>query len=157
MASSTAPVAPRSVIETRSIDYIPENERHGSAFGQFTLWLGVNLNITAIVTGALAVVLPAFLMFGKADIWPRGSVQWVELVFLGLVSTALGMYWWNKGACMVRVSTLAVMNNMSVPVGLLINLLFWNQNEPLGRLLIGGLVIVFAVWISRLDRRAVTV
>ena len=57
MARSTAPVAPRSVIETRSIDYIPENERHGSAFGQFTLWLGVNLNITAIVTGALAVVL----------------------------------------------------------------------------------------------------
>ena len=57
MTRSHAPVAPRPVIETRSIDYIPENERHGSAFGQFTLWLGVNLNITAIVTGALAVVL----------------------------------------------------------------------------------------------------
>lgn len=57
MALSDAPVAQRSVIETRSIDYIPENERHGKAFGQFTLWFGVNLNITAIVTGALAVVL----------------------------------------------------------------------------------------------------
>ena len=122
----------------------PSDSPHYRRFGFFYL-------------GALAVVLPAFLMFGKADFWPRGSVQWVVLVFLGLVSTALGMYWWNKGACMVRVSTLAVMNNMSVPVGLLINLLFWNQNEPLGRLLIGGLVIVFAVWISRLDRRAVTV
>ncbi len=45
------------LIETRSIDYIPEAERHGSLYSQFTLWLGANLQITAIVTGALAVVL----------------------------------------------------------------------------------------------------
>ena len=43
--------------ETRSIDYIPENERHGHPVSQFTLWFGGNLQITAIVTGALAVVL----------------------------------------------------------------------------------------------------
>ncbi|HEX4503273.1 MAG TPA: cytosine permease [Scandinavium sp.] len=43
--------------ETRSIDYIPDNERHGHIFSQFTLWFGGNLQITAIVTGALAVVL----------------------------------------------------------------------------------------------------
>ncbi|MFV9669647.1 purine-cytosine permease family protein [Pantoea sp. KXB25] len=43
--------------ETRSIDYIPLRERHGHPFSQFTLWFGGNLQITAIVTGALAVVL----------------------------------------------------------------------------------------------------
>jgi len=43
--------------ETRSIDYIPPSERHGHSFSQFTLWFGGNLQITAIVTGALAVVL----------------------------------------------------------------------------------------------------
>ncbi len=46
-----------SFIENRSIDFIPENERHGGVFAQFTLWFGANLQITAIVTGALAVVL----------------------------------------------------------------------------------------------------
>ncbi|WP_202211129.1 purine-cytosine permease family protein [Pseudomonas paraversuta] len=45
------------LIEKRSIDYIPESERHGRLISQFTLWLGANLQITAIVTGALAVVL----------------------------------------------------------------------------------------------------
>lgn len=45
------------IAETRSIDYIPDNERHGHIFSQFTLWFGGNLQITAIVTGALAVVL----------------------------------------------------------------------------------------------------
>ncbi|MCY1328222.1 NCS1 nucleoside transporter family protein [compost metagenome] len=50
-------MAGKSLIETRSIDYIPESERHGRLFSQFTLWFGANLQITAIVTGALAVVL----------------------------------------------------------------------------------------------------
>ena len=45
------------MIETRSIDYIPDAERHGGLASQFTLWLGANLQITAIVTGALAVIL----------------------------------------------------------------------------------------------------
>ena len=50
-------MAGKSLIETRSIDYIPQAERHGRLFSQFTLWFGCNLQITAIVTGALAVVL----------------------------------------------------------------------------------------------------
>lgn len=45
------------LIERRSIDHIPESERHGKLYSQFTLWMGANLQITAIVTGALAVVL----------------------------------------------------------------------------------------------------
>jgi len=38
-------------------------------------------------------------------------------------------------------------------VGLLINLLIWNQHEALGRLFLGGSVILMAVWISRLGVR----
>ncbi len=48
---------PQSMIEARSIDYIPDAERHGGLASQFTLWLSANMQITAIVTGALAVVL----------------------------------------------------------------------------------------------------
>jgi NCS1 family nucleobase:cation symporter-1 len=50
-------------VERRSIEVIPEGERHGSAWSQFTLWSGANLQITAIVTGALAVV------FGANAVW----------------------------------------------------------------------------------------
>jgi hypothetical protein len=53
----------------------------------------------------------------------------------------------------VNGGTLAVMNNLHVPVGLLINLLIWNQHEALGRLFLGGAVILMAVWISRLGVR----
>ncbi|MGW0547642.1 purine-cytosine permease family protein [Streptomyces altiplanensis] len=52
-----------SLVERRSIDVVPDSERHGTAFSQFTLWLGANLQITAVVTGALAVV------FGGGALW----------------------------------------------------------------------------------------
>jgi nucleobase:cation symporter-1, NCS1 family len=55
--------SPPALIEIRSIDYIPEAERHGGLASQFTLWLAANLQITAIVTGALAVV------FGGDVLW----------------------------------------------------------------------------------------
>lgn len=57
VTSSRAQPQPRRLIETRSIDYIPDAERHGRVFSQFTLWFGGNLQITAIITGALTVVL----------------------------------------------------------------------------------------------------
>lgn len=57
MALGNDRASSKPLIERRSIDYIPEAERHGRLLSQFTLWLGANLQITAIVTGALAVVL----------------------------------------------------------------------------------------------------
>lgn len=50
-------------IETRTIDVVPAGERHGTPRNQFTLWFGANMQITAIVDGALAVV------FGADALW----------------------------------------------------------------------------------------
>src|SRR5579859_2681305 len=57
MSASNDRASSKPLIERRSIDYIPEAERHGRLLSQFTLWLGANLQVTAIVTGALAVIL----------------------------------------------------------------------------------------------------
>ncbi len=57
MANTSKPAAGGGLIEVRSIDFIPDTERHGGLLSQFTLWLSANMQITAIVTGALAVVL----------------------------------------------------------------------------------------------------
>ena len=51
------------MVETRTIDVVPDSERHGNARSQFTLWFGANMQITAIVDGALAVV------FGSDALW----------------------------------------------------------------------------------------
>lgn len=43
-------------IETRSVDYIPDELRHGSAKNLFTLWFGANMQVIGVITGALAVL-----------------------------------------------------------------------------------------------------
>ncbi|HZS75885.1 MAG TPA: cytosine permease [Ktedonobacteraceae bacterium] len=45
------------VVEHHSIDYIPETERHGRPFSLFTLWFSANMQVTTVVTGAIAVSL----------------------------------------------------------------------------------------------------
>ena len=104
--------------------------------------------------GALIVVLPAWLLLGNPQRLPTTDVQWGVLVWMGLLATALGQFWWNKGATQVDAGTLAVMNNLSVPVGLLINLLAWNTEEDLLRLTVGGLIIVGSLWVNRLGRKS---
>lgn len=103
--------------------------------------------------GALLVVLPAWLLLGNPQRLPNTDLQWGVLVWMGLLATALGQFWWNKGATLVDAGTLAVMNNLSVPMGLLINLLFWNTEEDLLRLTVGGLIIIGSLWVNRLGRK----
>ncbi|AQS41973.1 MAG: Permease for cytosine/purines uracil thiamine allantoin [Candidatus Tokpelaia hoelldobleri] len=51
--------ASNRLVEGRTIDRVPECERHGTAKNQFTLWMATTLQITAVVDGALAVVFGA--------------------------------------------------------------------------------------------------
>ncbi|MDP3539440.1 MAG: carboxylate/amino acid/amine transporter [Azonexus sp.] len=106
--------------------------------------------------GALVLTLVSFWLFGNAARLPQTATQWGVLVWMGLFATALGMFWWVKGSLRVDAGTLAVMNELHVPAGLLVNLLIWNRNADLPRLLAGGLVILASLWINQLGRRAVS-
>jgi NCS1 family nucleobase:cation symporter-1 len=44
-------------IETRTIDYIPAEERHGKPRDLFPLWFASNMHLTAIVSGGLCIAL----------------------------------------------------------------------------------------------------
>lgn len=51
------------VLESHSIDWIPESERHDPVWSLFTIWFAANMQITTIVTGALAIVLRLSLVW----------------------------------------------------------------------------------------------
>src|SRR6202161_4714708 len=74
MPGSNANKPMSGAIEVRSIDYVPDGERHGGLASQFTLWLAANLQITAIVTGALAVV------FGGDVFWSLVALLLGQLI-----------------------------------------------------------------------------
>jgi carboxylate/amino acid/amine transporter len=103
--------------------------------------------------GALVVAALSFLLFGNGARLPQTPVQWGVLAWMGLFATALGMFWWVKGSTRVDAGTLAVMNELHVPAGLLVNLLIWNRDADLARLAAGGGVILASLWINRFGRR----
>ena len=55
-ASAPAADRPNFVVETHSIDFIPDSARHGSPRGLFPMWFGANCMVVTISTGSLAVV-----------------------------------------------------------------------------------------------------
>lgn len=97
--------------------------------------------------GASAVATLAWIILGKPQ-YPGSPVQWGVLLWLGAVASGLGYFLWNKGATQVSPATLATMNNALIPAGLMVNLLIWNRDADLSRLLGGGLLIAAAVTLS---------
>ena len=98
--------------------------------------------------GALLVVLPAWILLGDHQRMPSTLVHVGVLGWLGLVASGLGFFFWSRGATQVDAGTLGIMNNALIPAGLVINLLLWNQQADLPRLLFGGAVIGLALWLN---------
>jgi len=66
-------------IEVRSIDYVPEDERHGRVRDQFTLWFSATLTILGILLGAIAVEIVGNFFWGVLA-WAIGTVLGLLLV-----------------------------------------------------------------------------
>ena len=98
--------------------------------------------------GGLLVAGPSYLIFGNPELMPSTTVQWVILAWLGAGASGLGLFLWNKGGTMVDGGTLAIMNNMLIPAGIIVNLLIWNRDVDLFRLIVGMGVILLALYIN---------
>ena len=97
--------------------------------------------------GALLISLGAFLLFGNMDKITPTPTQWGVLFWLGIVASGLGYFLWNRGATEVDSGILAIMNNAVVPLGLIVNLVVWGKNINYTTLLVGGGLIILALWL----------
>ncbi|MEJ6079366.1 carboxylate/amino acid/amine transporter [Vibrio sp. 1-Bac 57] len=98
--------------------------------------------------GALTVVIPCYLVLGDPDKLPTTTLQWSILFYLGIVASGIGYFAWNKGATMVNIGTLAVANNLLIPAGIIVNVLFWNRDADILRLSIGAGIILLALVVN---------
>jgi carboxylate/amino acid/amine transporter len=99
--------------------------------------------------GAALVAGLGVVLFADHARWPATALQWGVLLWLGLGASGLGYLGWNLGAKRVNTGQLAAMNNMLIPAGILVNVLFWNREADWLRVIAGGAVIVIAVWLCR--------
>ncbi|WP_428614495.1 carboxylate/amino acid/amine transporter [Pseudoalteromonas sp.] len=123
-------VAYKYVMENQSVE-LPQR----TVFGYFYL-------------GALVVATVAFALLGNTAKLPTTSLQWGILIYLGVIASGLGYFVWNKGACLVNAGALAIMNNALVPAGLIVNIVIWNRDVDVARLTIGGIIILFSLWVN---------
>jgi carboxylate/amino acid/amine transporter len=127
------------------------------AIGQVTykrLMLNKQLDDKAVFgwffIGALIVASACYVLFGDLNKLPSTSTQWGILIYLGIVASGLGYFMWNKGATLVNVGALAVMNNLLIPAGIIVNVLIWNRDADLLRLSIGGGVMLVALVVNQI-------
>ncbi len=100
--------------------------------------------------GATIVSLVATALFADWNKIPSTTLEFGILIWLGLVASGLGYWLWNAGARQVNANQLAVMNNVLIPAGLVVNFVFWQQNVNWWTLSAGSaLILLSLLWASR--------
>lgn len=77
--------------------------------------------------------------------------HWEVLLYLGIISSGVCFFWWNLGATRVNAGTLAVFNNVKVPLIVACSLLFFHETADVSRLVISGVLMGLAMWVAESD------
>ncbi|TWX64670.1 EamA family transporter [Colwellia sp. C1TZA3] len=106
--------------------------------------------------GAAVFTTVATLLISSQPPIPLSATptQWLVLVYMGLIASGLGFFFWNKGATQTSVGVLAAFNNAVVPLAMFASLFVFGEAkggtpEELVRLAIGSLLIVAALLIAK--------
>lgn len=92
--------------------------------------------------GATLFVASLALVQGHLSAAPDlSATQWWSLAYLGLAASGLGFFLWNVGASRVRAGTLAVFNNVKVPLAVIVSLTIFHEDANVARLATGSLFI----------------
>jgi drug/metabolite transporter (DMT)-like permease len=74
--------------------------------------------------------------------------QWLSLLYLGGIATGLGFFLWNVGVTKVNDGSLAVMNNLKIPLGVIFAVLILNESFNLIQLSVGSIFILIALFVK---------
>jgi carboxylate/amino acid/amine transporter len=96
--------------------------------------------------GATAISLLTTALFANWQRLPDTPLEFGILLWLGLIASGLGYWLWNAGARQVSANQLAVMNNVLIPAGLVVNFLFWQHNVNWWTFAAGSLLILLSLF-----------
>lgn len=97
--------------------------------------------------GALAAGLPA-VFTAPWQTLALTSSQLLTLIYLGAIASGVCFIMWNVGARKVHTGTLAVFNDLKIPLAVAVSLIFFGENASLPHLLIGGLIVLAALLLN---------
>jgi drug/metabolite transporter (DMT)-like permease len=110
---------------------------------------------TAYLGGLLAAGLAAGITTPWTSLTVSGS-QWLMLAYLGAIASGLGFFLWNVGARKVNAGTLAIFNDLKVPLAVVVSLLFFGESVNLANLVLGGSLALLALLVNEWGLRKIS-
>jgi drug/metabolite transporter (DMT)-like permease len=95
-----------------------------------------------LITGATSLISDSWNHFNPS------SKQWATLAYLGILSSGICFFLWNRGATQVNSGTLAALNNAKIPLGVACSLLVFHEEADPIRLIFGGSLLGTGVWLA---------
>jgi drug/metabolite transporter (DMT)-like permease len=90
-----------------------------------------------------------------SELMQLSGSQWLALLYLGAIASGMGFFLWNAGASRVNPATLAVFNNLKIPVAILISVTVFNEEADPGSLIPGLFILLLALgWAEAANRRS---
>lgn len=100
--------------------------------------------------GAFCLMVPFVIVNNDFSLTTINRLQFLAILYLGIVPTGIGFYLWNKGAKYVKSSTLAIMNNLKIPFGVLFSILIFHEKINVLNFVLGSSIIMLAILILHL-------
>ena len=72
----------------------------------------------------------------------------LALLYLGVIASGTGFFLWNIGARKTNAGSLAVFNNLKIPLGIIVSVLFFGEEVNIWDIVFGGLLITLALVIN---------
>ena len=105
------------------------------------------------------LVAGTFAVFGDPlhELAQLDPGQWGALLYLGAIASGLGFFLWNAGAVKVNPATLAVFNNLKIPLATVIAIVVFGETADPANLVPGLMVMLLALaWAELAYRRGAT-
>lgn len=99
-----------------------------------------------------AVILSGLATAVTSDFTTLQSIsqtQILTLLYLGVLASGICFFLWNLGATKTDTGTLAVLNNIKIPLAIIVSLLFFNEESDVVRLIIGGGIVFGALFLNQ--------
>ena len=105
----------------------------------------INTDFAFFFIGATFITLLGLIASPYKYSNPESVEQWLLILWLGGGASGVGYYLWDYGSTKVKVETLATMNNLVIPLGLFVDIIFFSGNHDFQTLIIGTLIIISSI------------
>ena len=95
--------------------------------------------LTAAVSAGIFTPWQTFQISGQ---------QIIVLVYLGAIASGLSFFLWNVGARKVNAGTLAIFNDLKIPLAIIVSIIFFNEQANWLNLIVGGGIAVLALLVN---------